>query len=342
MSTLFYDATVFTPNTVLERSAVVVADDGTIAFVGKIEDAPKVEGLHLNLRGRILAPGFIDVHVHGGNGITFGEQDLLAETAAYSEWVAGNGVSGFLLSIAGPTAPALTELVGAYAGILGKAMPGAEPLGLHLEGPFMNPQKKGAFDPTWFRSPSIEEAQGYLDAGRGWVRQMTMAPETPHAADVARLFRQNGVVVALGHTNADYETASQALKGDFVHVTHTFNAQRSFDHRQPGVFGAILSSDYVTAELIADGVHVHPAAMKVLLRSLGTERVVLITDAMSGAGLKEGKYMLVGNEVTVKDGHATLANGTLAGSVATLNQCVRNVNQLVGYSLQEAVKMAST
>jgi len=170
---------------------------------------------------------------------------------------------------------------------------------------------------------------------------MTMAPELPHANEVARLFRQNGVVVALGHTNTDYETASKALKGDFVHVTHTFNAQSSFDHRAPAVFGAVMSSDNVTAELIADCVHVHPAAMKVLIRSLGTERVVLITDAMTGAGLKDGKYMLAGNEVTVKDGHATLANGTLAGSIATLNQCVRNVNQLVGFPLVDAVKMAS-
>jgi N-acetylglucosamine-6-phosphate deacetylase len=341
MSTLFYDATVFTPNTVLERHAVVVADSGAIAFVGKVEDAPKVDGLHLNLRGRILAPGFIDVHVHGGNGITFGENDLLRDLSAYSRWVAGNGVSGFLVSIAGPTAPALIELTGAYAALLGQEMPGAAPLGIHLEGPFLNSQKKGAFNPSWFRSPSLEEAQAYLDAGKGRILQMTMAPETPDSEAVARLFRQNGVVVALGHTNADYETASRALKGDFVHVTHTFNAQSSFDHRFPGVFGAILSSDYITAELIADGVHVHPAAMKVLIRSLGTDRVVIITDAMTGAGLSDGQYMLVGNEVFVKDGRATLANGTLAGSIATMNQCVHNVNRLAGYPLYEAVKMAS-
>jgi N-acetylglucosamine-6-phosphate deacetylase len=170
---------------------------------------------------------------------------------------------------------------------------------------------------------------------------MTIAPELPNANAVAKLLRKNGVTVALGHTNTDYETASRALKGDYVHVTHTFNAQSSFDHRAPGVFGAVLSSDFVTAELIADAVHVHPAPMKVLIRSLGTDRVVIITDAMTGAGLKEGTYSLAGNDVTVKDGRATLQNGTLAGSIATLNQCVRNVHQLAGYPLQEAVKMAS-
>ncbi|HTX79271.1 MAG TPA: N-acetylglucosamine-6-phosphate deacetylase [Longilinea sp.] len=342
MSTLFYDATVFTPHAVLERCAVVVTDDGTIAFVGKVEDAPKVDGQHFNLRGRILAPGFIDVHVHGGNGISFGEGELEKELKAYCEWDATNGVTGVLLSVTGPNAAEITRITAEYAKIFEKGnIPGTEPLGIHLEGPFLSVQKKGAFNPAWLHEPSVEEAQGYLDAGKGWVRQMTVAPELPHAAEVAHLLCKNGVVAALGHTNTDYETASTALKGDFIHVTHTFNAQSSFDHRAPAVFGAVMSSDDVTAELIADGVHVHPAAMKVLIRALGTERVVLITDAMTGAGLKEGTYMLAGNEVTVKDGHATLANGTLAGSIATLNQCVRNVHKLVGYPLVDAVKMAS-
>lgn len=341
MSTIFFDATVFTPNAALERQAVVVDDTGTIAFVGKVEDAPKVAGLHLNLRGRILAPGFIDVHVHGGNGVSFLEQEPSAGLEAYSNWVASTGVSGFLLSIAAADGAGLTRLTRAYAEILSQGLSGSEPLGLHLEGPFINREKKGAFNPSWIRPASLQEAQDFLEAGRGWVRQMTLAPELPQATEIARLFRQNGVVVALGHSNADYACAAEALKGDFVHVTHTFNAQSSFDHRSPGVFGAILGSDHVTAELIADGYHVHPGAMKVLIRCLGTERVVLITDAISGAGLNEGTYSLVGNEVTVKDGRATLANGTLAGSVTTLNVCVRNVNRLAGFPLLEAVKMAS-
>jgi N-acetylglucosamine-6-phosphate deacetylase len=342
MSILFYDATVFTPHAVLDRQAVVVADDGTIAFVGKVEDAPKVDGKHFNLRSRILAPGFIDVHVHGGHGIAFGEGDLEKELSAYSAWDATNGVTGLLLSVTGPNAAEITRITAEYAAIFEKkTMPGTEPLGIHLEGPFLNPQKKGAFNPAWLHEPSVAETQGYLDAGKGWVRQMTLAPELPHANEVAHLLRQNGVVAALGHTNTDYETASKALKGDFVHVTHTFNAQSSFDHRAPAVFGAVMASDDVTAELIGDSVHVHPAAMKVLIRALGTERVVLITDAMTGAGLKDGKYMLAGNEVTVKEGHATLASGTLAGSIATLNQCVHNVNKLSGFPLVDAVKMAS-
>jgi N-acetylglucosamine-6-phosphate deacetylase len=149
------------------------------------------------------------------------------------------------------------------------------------------------------------------------------------------------VVVSLGHTNSDYALASAALKGNFTHVTHTFNAQRGFHHREPGVFGAIMASDEVTAELIADTVHAHPGAMKMLVRCIGTDRVVLITDAIAGAGLPDGVFDLVGFKVTVRNGQATLSDGTIAGSTITMNRCVRNINQFVGVSLLDAVKMAS-
>jgi N-acetylglucosamine-6-phosphate deacetylase len=189
--------------------------------------------------------------------------------------------------------------------------------------------------------PSVAETEAVLAAGRGWIRQVTLAPELPGAGEVAERFREAGVVVSMGHTNTDYETAGAALKGNFTHVTHTFNAQSGFHHRQPGVFGAILASDRVTAEIIADTIHAHPGAIKVLVRCLGSDRVVAITDAMSGAGLQDGTYSLIGQTVYVKDGMATLADGTIAGSTARMNQCVRNLVQLVGVSLADAVQMAS-
>jgi N-acetylglucosamine-6-phosphate deacetylase len=342
MTTTLYYATVFTPTETIAPGTVVVGDDGRIAYVGPMEGAPRVDGPRLDMRGRIVCPGFTDVHLHGGNGITFGGSlDIAGDTRAYSEWVPSKGVTGFLCSIAAPDAQTHVQLVSAFAAALEAGVPGAEILGLHLEGPFVNVEKKGAFNPAWIRPPDMAESEAVLQAGRGWIRQVTLAPEMPGAQEVASLFRSAGVVVSMGHTNADYASANQALHGAFTHVTHTFNAQRGFHHREPGVFGAIMASDHVTAELIADTVHVHPGAMKMLLRCLGTERVVLITDAMAGAGLADGVYDLVGHTVTVKDGKATLANGTLAGSTATMNECVRNVNQQVGVPLPEAVKMAS-
>jgi N-acetylglucosamine-6-phosphate deacetylase len=336
-----YYTTIITPVEVIERGAVVISDEGKILYTGLLEDAPRVGGLQIDLRGRFVAPGFIDIHTHGGNGVAFGKDNPGEELRSYSEWVAGTGVTGYQCSLAAPSLQALVEIVSGYAEAMQAGVEGAEPLGIHLEGPYLNKERKGAFNPSWLRLPELAEAEAVLKAGQGWVRQITLAPELPGAQQIAALFRQQGVVVALGHSNTDYETASAALKGNFTHVTHTFNAQSGFHHRQPGVFGAVMASDEVTAELIADTVHAHPGAVKVLVRCLGTDRVVLITDAMSGAGFPDGEYDLVGQKVLVKDGNATLADGTIAGSTATLGRCVRNVHQLVGLPLAQAVKMAS-
>jgi len=341
MSMMFYNATLLTPTVQIKRGVVSVSEDGQIIYAGPEDNAPCLEGQIIDLCGLIVIPGLIDIHVHGGNGVTFGDPDASRTLDGYSRWVVVGGVTGFLCSLIAPDPGALVALIQDYVSALEKGLPGAEGLGLHLEGPFLNPEKKGAFNPAWLRQPDLPEAQAFLQAGRGWIRHVTLAPELPGAMQVAALFRLAGVAVALGHSNANYELASAAMNADFTHVTHTFNAQRGFDHRQPGVFGAVLASDRVTAELIADRVHVHPAAMKTLLRCLGTSRVILITDAMSGAGLPDGLYELLGHQITVKDGLATLADGTLAGSTALLNQCVRNIHRDVGLSLGSAVKMAS-
>ncbi len=342
MSVALYSTRVLSP-TAVQSDTLVVSDDGTIAYVGPMEDAPQVDGRRLDMRGLIVAPGFIDIHTHGGHGVTFGMVDTLAEDLEdYSAWAASTGVTGFLCTVAAPDAHALCELASRYVKLFQRgAWSGASPLGLHVEGPFLSTEKKGAFNPEWLRRPVAEEARAILEAGQGWIRQMTLAPELPRAEEVAALLRSRGAVVAMGHTNADYDTASAALKRNFAHVTHTFNAQRGFHHREPGVLGAILGSDHVTAELIADTVHVHPAAMKMLLRCLGSDRVVLVTDAMAGAGLPDAEYDFVGQRVTVQDGKATLADGTIAGSVATMDMCVRNLTREVGVPLLEAVKMAS-
>jgi N-acetylglucosamine-6-phosphate deacetylase len=335
-------ATIFTPSQILERSAVVADDEGKIVFIGPMEDAPRLSGLSLDMRGKIVIPGFLDIHVHGGHGITFGQADTLEEDLrAYAAWVVENGVTGFLTSITGPTSEAIADLVRSYVKLFENGIPGAEPLGIHLEGPFMNIERKGAQNPDWIRDPSLEEAELYLQAGQGWIHQMTMAPELPNAEEVAARYRQEGILLAIGHTAADYEAAVKAIEGDWNHITHTYNAQTGLHHRAPGVLGAVLGSDEITAELIADTIHVHPGAMKVLLRCVGADRVVLITDAMAGAGLFDGEYELLGIKVTVREGKATQDDGTIAGSAAVMNQCVRNVHREVGVPLAQAVKMAT-
>ncbi len=333
-----------TPEARLSPGIVGMADDGTVAYVGASLPADVKDGsVHDLPEGSRIVPGLIDIHTHGGTGITFGRgQDLASDLHTYSEWVASTGVTGFLCSIAAPDSESLREMVRVYAGAFEVGeFPGAVPLGLHLEGPYLNPEKRGAFNETWLRGPLLDEVEALIEAGGGWIRQMTLAPELPGAFEVAERLGDAGIVAALGHSSTDYEEAARALRGPFVHVTHTFNAQRGFHHRRPGVLGAVLTSDGVTAELIADTVHVHPGAMQVLLRCLGPDRVTLITDAMAGAGLGEGHYELTGHDVWVKDGEARQVNGTLAGSVATLELCVRNAVDHIGVSLLDAVRMAT-
>lgn len=293
--------------------------------------------------GGIAVPGFIDVHVHGGQGISFGIGQLREDLEKYSTWAATNGVTGFLMSITGPDRDYISGTIIAYAEILDQVAiwPGAIPLGMHLEGPFLNKEKHGAFNPEWIRNPDLEEMKHYFEIGNGWVKHVSMAPELEHAQEVAAFLVENGIKVSLGHSNTDYETARSALLGSFNHVTHTFNAQSGLHHRSPGVVGAVLSSDNITAELIGDTHHVHPAAMQIMFRCLGPDRVILITDAMAGAGLPDGKYELLNQKVTVKSGKATLPDGTIGGSTATMISAVRTLVNEAGITLQDSTRMAS-
>ena len=310
-------------------------------YAGLMHESEKQPDQSINAAGYSVAPGLIDIHVHGGFGVTFGLDDLKESLRKYSQWVVKTGVTGFLLSIAAQDAETLLGLIQSYVPILEEGVPGAKALGLHLEGPFINIEKKGAFNPTWLRKPDIKEVNSIIKAGKGWIKQVTMAPELENADLIAKAFREANVIVALGHSNTDFDTASNALKGNFSHVTHTFNAQSSFNHRKPGVIGAVLASDHVTAELIADNVHVHPGAMKILYRCLGKDRITLITDAMPGAGLPDGNYNLVGQEVIVKDGCAKLTDGTIAGSTARLIDCVANIHHDLDVSLNDAFQIAT-
>ena len=342
MTPTLCNACLIKPTETIDRGTVVISDNGTIAYAGPADGAPDAHGECVNLEGFTLAPGFLDIHTHGGGGIAFGASgDAAGELHAYSAWAARSGVTGFLCSLAAPDADTLLQTVRSFADALDAGTPAAEALGIHLEGPFLNPAMRGAIPQSWLRLPNDREVDALIHAGRGWIRMTTLAPELPGAMDAAARFHNAGVVVALGHTNADCETASEALRGPFAHVTHAFNAMRGFHHREPGALGAVLASDSLTAELVADGVHVHSAAMKTLVRCLGMERVVLVTDAMPWAGLSDGKYEWLGARVVLRDGRATLSDGQLAGSTVTMDACIRNAARLAEILLPEAISMAT-
>ncbi len=342
MALILRNARLITPIAIVDRGTVVISQDGRIAYAGPAEGAPDSAGDSLNLEGFTLTPGFIDIHTHGGHGVAFGASgDARGELRAYSEWAAGHGVTAFLCSLAAPDADALFRLVRAYADALDTELPGAQALGIHLEGPFLNPARKGAFPASWLHAPAVDEAERLLRAGRGRIRVVTLAPELPGAMAVAAAFREARVVVAMGHTDADYRAAAEALSGPFSHVTHACNAMRGLHHREPGALGAVLASDRVSAELIADGVHVDPGAMRILLRCLGRRRIILVTDAAPWAGLPDGEYEWLGQSVRVSGGRATLPDGTLAGSTATLDVCIRTAAGQMGIGFADAVRMAT-
>ena len=335
---------VITPFESFPEGLVWVNDAGRVEWVGDSAALPEAaKGLpRKEFPQQRLIPGMIDIHLHGGFGIYFGEGDLRDGVHQYSEKIAFTGLAGYLLSIAAPSHSELVDQIKEYVKILDEdAFTGSQPLGFHLEGPYLNVEKKGAFNPHWLRTPDMDEAKAYVEAGKGWVKQITIAPELPMAREVAQYFRQNNVTVAIGHTNASYEFASEALRGPFNHVTHTYNAMHGFSQREPGVFGAVLDSDDVTTELICDTIHVHPGAIKMAARCIGPERIVLITDAIGGAHLPDGVYESLGQKITIKQGLVLLDTGTIAGSTIGLHQGLRNAARYMEYNYRQVVRMAT-
>ena len=190
MSIILEPKTIISPFKVIENGILIIDEAGRIEYCGNREQAPKVKGKRLNLKGKTISPGFIDIHVHGGFGITFGIGDLAYELEKYSQWAISGGVTGFLLSISAPDADSTCQLIQKYVKILEEGTSGATALGLHLEGPFLNPEKKGAFNPQWLHAPDPGEAKKYLELGKGWIKQITLAPELPNSREVAAMMHQ--------------------------------------------------------------------------------------------------------------------------------------------------------
>ena len=325
--TLLTGALVITPDSQTEPADVLI-EDGRIAAVGPglAADGAKTVGLS----GSVIAPGFIDVHVHGGGGHPLITPDP-GEIEAYARWAVSHGVTSFLATVCAPTLNAALDCLTACANAR-EATDGAALLGVNLEGPFVNPERRGALPPSWPTAPDVDTFRRLLDASGGKLRLLTVAPELPGSAEVIREALSAGVRVSVGHTDATYEVARDAFAAGASHVTHAFNAMRPFHHREPGPLGAALEADGVTVEVIADGVHLHPATVRTLVGAFGPRRIALITDGVTPAGLGNG---------SIGDVEARLLDGTIAGSVATMADVVRNVVRWGIADLAAATTMAS-
>jgi N-acetylglucosamine-6-phosphate deacetylase len=329
--------TVVTPPELVPGGMVVV-EGGGITYVGP---AISVEGEVRDYGDLLVAPGLIDIHVHGGGG-----HDAMGASMksleGVSTFLAAQGVTSFLATTYTASADETLRAVRAIGRAARTGARGARLLGLHAEGPFINPARAGAQSAPDIRPPSLEEASELYDASDGTLRMMTLAPELEGAIPVIGWLADRGVIPSAGHSDATYDEMMTGVEAGVRHASHLFNGMRPFHHREPGVAGAALADERVTVELIADGVHLHPAALVLAVGLKGSRSTALVSDAIAAAGLRDGEYSLGGQRVEVRGGVCTLESGALAGSTLALNEAVRNMVELVGQPIGEAVMMASS
>ncbi|RAP75517.1 N-acetylglucosamine-6-phosphate deacetylase [Paenibacillus montanisoli] len=292
-------------------------------------------------QGSWLLPGFIDMHVHGG----FGGDFMDASRDAYdtiTRFHASKGTTRMLATTVTASQAAIEAVLKATAEYAAGTMPYAQLAGVHLEGPFISELWPGAQNPAYISPPRLDWVQSWNEQYPGLIKQLTLAPEKETACELIAFLSESGIVAACGHTDATYAHITRAADAGLTQAVHTFNAMRGLHHREPGTVGAVLTDDRIYAEIIADGHHVHPAAIALVMKSKPADKVILITDAMAAAGLGDGDYELGGLNVDVVNGVARLRNGgSLAGSTLTMIDALRYVLTHTGLSPAQISRMAS-
>jgi len=347
MTTVFTADRLYTPTEEVLHPFLTVEDGRIVEVRARAQKEISRHAALVDFGNAVIAPGFFDIHMHGGAGVDLMRASV-SDLPRLGRFLTTHGVTGYFpTTVAAPldsTCAALERLADAIEGAEREPSKSAgvqaRPLGIHLEGPFLSHKRRGVHPPEYLVAPTVEIFERLWQAARGHVRMMTIAPEIPGAMEVIADAARRNVCVSIGHSDAEMPVAQGAVKAGARHATHTFNAMRPLDHRDPGIIGEVLTDDRLSADVIADGIHVAPAVVKLFLQAKGSERAVLITDAISAAGMPDGRYQLGPIEVDVKDGKCT-SGGNLAGSVLTMDRAVRNVTQFAGWSLRDAVRAAS-
>jgi N-acetylglucosamine-6-phosphate deacetylase len=319
---------------------VVVMEDGRIDSISTRAGAEIPAHAHiLDYSGAILAPAFFDVHFHGAAG-----HDAMEATpqalAAIGRFLARRGTGSYLATTVTAPLDATLRALSGLARLIAQppAASQAQPIGMHLEGPFLSHIKRGVHPPEHLLPPDIALFDRLFEAAEGHIRLITLAPELPGAAELTAHATARGVRVSVGHSNATAAETRAAIAAGAVSATHTFNAMRPLDHREPGILGVVLTTDDLFAELICDGIHVAPELVKLWARAKGPARAILVTDAMSATGMPDGEYSLGSLAVQVASGRAT-AGGVLAGSLLTLDRALANFIQFTGAPLEQALPL---
>lgn len=339
MRTVLTATQLFTPDQVIERPVVII-EDGIIAEMASQRDVPLPSGHHVEWPDCTLIPALFDVHIHGSGG-----HDVMEATGTalhqIGAFLARRGVGAYLATTVTAPLETLLRSLSGLAKLLNYPIDGARALGIHLEGPFLSPHKRGAHAEHQLQTPSVALFDRLWQASEGNLRLMTIAPELPNAEETIAHATRLGVRTSLGHSNAEARAAQNGVRAGAVSATHTFNAMRQFDHRGPGLLGEVLTNDHLYAEIICDGLHVDPTAVRLFWKAKGSERALLVTDAMAGTGMPDGTYRLGELEVHVRNGRCVIGEDTLAGSTLTLDRAVRNFVEFTGAALPEVVRLAT-
>lgn len=328
------------PDHILHRGNVLVSGE-KISGVFAERDPFRDKGVEfIDYGDAYIAPGLMDLHLHGalGKDVMDNREDSLRTIAEHQ---AKQGVTGFLGSTMSAPLDRIIEAVHMIKDAAKQPFP-SQVLGVYIEGPFVNRQKKGVHPASFIRGVTEEDRERLTETLKGSRAIISLAPEVEENMRFIPKFMKQGFVVAIGHTNATYEQALESIANGVSLATHLYNAMSGFHHREPGVVGAVLDSEDIMAELIADGVHVHPAALRMAVAMKGPEKICLVTDSMMATGEGEGVYHWGDNEIEVKGDRAVVrGSGVLAGSVLTLNRAVKNMMDWTGVTINQAVNMAS-
>lgn len=334
MKYALYAKKVVTSIGTLENKYIIIND-------GIIEDVvSEVKGDMEVIPSEIVIPGLIDTHIHGCDGYDTmdGTYDALN---GMSKYLARNGVTRFNATTVTAIFDRLIAAVKNVKDTMDNGTDGAMLMGSYIEGPYISPLHRGAHAEECLRKIDLGEIEKLVDAGSGTINEFIIAPELENGQEAVKLLTSKGIRVTIGHSDATVDVANEAIKNGAVAGVHIYNAMRGLHHREPGIVGAVLTNDNAYAEMIADTIHVHPDAMKIVVRCKGVDKVCLITDCMMAGGLKDGRYMLGELPVVVKDSICRIEDGALAGSTLKLINGVKNMVQCVGVSLKDAVTMAS-
>ena len=335
-----------TPSENVQHPRVLVAGGKIVEIVDGRAEATPAGAQPVDLGDSMIAPGYIELHIHGSAGCDVMD-DKVDALPTVERFLAKHGVTGYYpTTVTAPMDTLLRALERLANAIEDRNRTDnnhrhrACPLGIHLEGPFISHARKGVHPAENLLPPKLATFERFWQAARGNIRMMTIAPELEGARELITEAARRGVCVSLGHSDADLEAAQHGIAAGARHATHTFNGMRPLDHRDPGILGAVLTDNRLSADMIADGVHLDPAIVKLIANAKGAEQTVLITDATAATGMPDGRYHLGTLEVEVRDGRC-LADGKLAGSVLAMDTAVRNLAQFAAWSLPQSVAAAS-